>query len=81
MAMDFYSGGRFRHPGQPRHGAQGEADLFQYITDHCGRMPDFSGRYVGGKYAIKPAEADYIFDASGGDCRTCSPTTGPRTLM
>ena len=49
--------------------AKGHPTLFDYVTETCGRMPDFWGRYIGGSYKLTEEEVGYISHASKGKCR------------
>jgi hypothetical protein len=43
--------------------------LFDFVVDKLKRVPDFWGRYVGGRHQITAEEANYIFTRSNGSCR------------
>jgi hypothetical protein len=55
-------------PANYKLNVKGHPTLLDYVTKHLGKAPSFWGRYIGGKYALTPAEAKYIFGASRGTC-------------
>lgn len=69
MALDAYWGVDSANTANHKVGVAGHPTLFEYVTDHCGMAPEFWGRYVGGKFSVTKAEADFIFKESDGKCR------------
>jgi hypothetical protein len=44
----------------PANGMVEKQTLFDFITQQCGQAPAFWGRYIGGRFALTPAEAQFI---------------------
>ncbi len=69
MAWDTYWGVDSYNPATHKVPVKGSPTLFHYLTDQCGQMPDFWGRYLFGPQTLQAGEADYIFKESNGNCR------------